>query len=151
MLSQLLIRFRRSLQRRGPPASTSVLVQLLIVLQLSQALANPMSSFHFRPQYHSRRGAAAAQLPSGLPPFLHRQTGLRQPSSLDLDLDMLSRQTYRGDTSPEDDLTVKKRSRTYVELRCGGIYDQSMFAKLEQVCDDCFNLYKEPQVHGMCR
>merc|ERR1719378_287284 len=43
------------------------------------------------------------------------------------------------------------RSRTYVQLRCGGIYDQQIFAKLEKVCDDCFNLYKDPEVHGLCR
>merc|ERR1719334_2405070 len=43
------------------------------------------------------------------------------------------------------------RSRTYVELGCMGIYDEQIFAKLEQVCDDCLNLYKEPIVHTVCR
>ena len=43
------------------------------------------------------------------------------------------------------------RSRTHVRLRCNGIYDQQIFARLEQVCDTCFHHYKDPEVHGLCR
>lgn len=41
--------------------------------------------------------------------------------------------------------------RSYVELKCRGMYDPSIFAKLSGICEDCYNLYRDPEVHGMCR
>jgi len=41
--------------------------------------------------------------------------------------------------------------RSYVELKCRGMYDPSIFAKLAGICEDCYNLYRDPEVHGMCR
>jgi len=41
--------------------------------------------------------------------------------------------------------------RSYVELQCRGMYDPGIFAQLDGICEDCYNLYREPEVHGMCR
>merc|ERR1719219_3302970 len=51
--------------------------------------------------------------------------------------------------SPANRFRFHKRS--YVELQCRGMYDPSIFAQLDGICDDCYNLYREPEVHGMCR
>ena len=41
--------------------------------------------------------------------------------------------------------------RSYSDLQCRGIYDASIFARLERVCEDCYNLYKDDEVLGLCR
>ena len=41
--------------------------------------------------------------------------------------------------------------RSYVSLQCRGLYDANIFSKLDGICEDCYNLYREPEVHGMCR
>ena len=41
--------------------------------------------------------------------------------------------------------------RSFARLDCTGMYDRSSFAALDSVCDDCYNLYKEPEVHSLCR
>ncbi len=45
---------------------------------------------------------------------------------------------------------VKKRTN-YVDLRCRGMYDQGILTQLERICEDCYNLYKDAEVHGYCR
>lgn len=34
---------------------------------------------------------------------------------------------------------------------CRGRYDAAIFTQLEHICEDCYNLYKEPDVHQLCR
>ena len=34
---------------------------------------------------------------------------------------------------------------------CRGKYDPSIYTQLDNICEDCYNLYKEPDVHQMCR
>ena len=41
--------------------------------------------------------------------------------------------------------------RSYVDLKCRGMYDPQIFAQLEEICEDCYHLYRQPEVHGMCR
>ena len=41
--------------------------------------------------------------------------------------------------------------RSYADLQCRGIYDASIFARLERVCEDCYNLYKDDEILGLCR
>ena len=41
--------------------------------------------------------------------------------------------------------------RSYADLQCRGIYDASIFASLERVCEDCYNLYKDGEIPGLCR
>ncbi|XP_034951409.1 ion transport peptide [Chelonus insularis] len=41
--------------------------------------------------------------------------------------------------------------RSYIDLGCKGVYDKSIFARLDRVCEDCYNLFREPQIHSLCR
>ena len=34
--------------------------------------------------------------------------------------------------------------------KCRGLYNPSAYKKLENICTDCYNLYKEPEVHTYC-
>merc|ERR1711990_346596 len=34
---------------------------------------------------------------------------------------------------------------------CRGRYDTAIFTTLDNICEDCYNLYKEPDIHSMCR
>ena len=43
------------------------------------------------------------------------------------------------------------QKRSYGDLDCGGMYDPSIFAQLDGICEDCYNLYRSPEVHGLCR
>ncbi|KAG8312633.1 hypothetical protein J6590_018273 [Homalodisca vitripennis] len=45
--------------------------------------------------------------------------------------------------------SVQKRS--FYDLQCKGVYDKSIFARLDLICDDCYNLFREPQLHQLCR
>lgn len=44
-----------------------------------------------------------------------------------------------------------KPKRSYVNLQCRGMYNQGILAQLERICEDCYNLYKDAEVHGYCR
>ena len=75
----------------------------------------------------------------------------RAPSAV-YDNQVLLRHFVHDKRSVPVDPNVGKRSgQSYMELSCDGAYDRQLFSRLERVCDDCYNLYKEPQVHGMCR
>lgn len=41
--------------------------------------------------------------------------------------------------------------RSFLELGCRGNFEQSYLARLERVCEECFQLYREPQVYNICR
>ncbi|CAG7730402.1 unnamed protein product [Allacma fusca] len=41
--------------------------------------------------------------------------------------------------------------RSFVSIQCRGTYDNEIFSKLSRVCDDCYNLYQEQEVHSLCR
>ena len=41
--------------------------------------------------------------------------------------------------------------QSHKELSCNGAYDSQLLSRLERVCDNCYNLYKDWQVHSMCR
>ncbi|CAG0895675.1 unnamed protein product [Cyprideis torosa] len=45
-------------------------------------------------------------------------------------------------------LSISKKS--FQDLKCGGMFDKSMYVKLERVCDECFRLYMNPDIHSMC-
>ncbi|GAB6022766.1 hypothetical protein CHUAL_006860 [Chamberlinius hualienensis] len=50
--------------------------------------------------------------------------------------------------TPTESAIVK---RSFVHLGCMGKYDRTIFAKLDRVCEDCYNLYREPGLHSDCR
>ncbi|XP_063921826.1 ion transport peptide-like isoform X1 [Zophobas morio] len=41
--------------------------------------------------------------------------------------------------------------RSFFDIQCKGVYDKSIFAKLDSICEDCYNLFREPQLHNLCR
>nr|BEG56311.1 crustacean hyperglycaemic hormone isoform 1 [Panulirus japonicus] len=47
------------------------------------------------------------------------------------------------------DHNVNKRA--VFDQSCKGVYDRSLFQKLDLVCDDCYNLYRKPYVATGCR
>ncbi|XP_023328149.1 ion transport peptide [Eurytemora carolleeae] len=49
-----------------------------------------------------------------------------------------------------DNSAQSKRNSGMPEV-CRGRYDAAIFTQLENICEDCYNLYKEPDVHQLCR
>ncbi len=43
------------------------------------------------------------------------------------------------------------RKRNHEDLQCRGLYDRRLLTQLERICEDCYNLFKDPEVHGFCR
>jgi len=43
------------------------------------------------------------------------------------------------------------QSKRNIPEDCQGRYDTAMYSQLESVCEDCYNLYKAPEVHQLCR
>jgi len=41
--------------------------------------------------------------------------------------------------------------RSFFDIQCKGVYDKEIFSKLDRVCEDCYNLYREPGLHSLCR
>lgn len=41
--------------------------------------------------------------------------------------------------------------RSFFNLQCKGVYDSAIFARLDRICDDCYNLFREPQLYTLCR
>ncbi|XP_014256377.1 ion transport peptide-like isoform X2 [Cimex lectularius] len=41
--------------------------------------------------------------------------------------------------------------RSFFDIRCKGVYDKSIFARLDRICEDCYNLFRAPQLHSLCR
>ncbi|XP_015913612.1 ion transport peptide-like [Parasteatoda tepidariorum] len=41
--------------------------------------------------------------------------------------------------------------RSFSGLGCMGVYDKSKFARLDRVCEECYQLFRESDVHTLCR
>lgn len=41
--------------------------------------------------------------------------------------------------------------RSFAGLGCLGVYDKGKFARLDRVCEECYQLYREPDIHAACR
>lgn len=39
----------------------------------------------------------------------------------------------------------------FVRLGCMGTFDRSKFARLDAVCEECYELFQEPDIHRRCR
>lgn len=35
--------------------------------------------------------------------------------------------------------------------KCGGDYDMAIYARMNQICQDCYNLYRDPEIFRGCR
>ncbi|KAB7504371.1 hypothetical protein Anas_09732 [Armadillidium nasatum] len=44
-----------------------------------------------------------------------------------------------------------KAKRRIFDTSCKGFYDRGLFAQLDRVCEDCYNLYRKPHVAAECR
>ncbi|KAG8187780.1 hypothetical protein JTE90_025818 [Oedothorax gibbosus] len=49
----------------------------------------------------------------------------------------------------ETDVGALKRS--FSDLGCMGVYDKAKFARLDRVCEECYQLFRESDVHTSCR
>lgn len=41
--------------------------------------------------------------------------------------------------------------RSFAGLGCLGVYDKAKFARLDRICEECYQLYREPDIHTACR
>ncbi|XP_037090862.1 ion transport peptide-like [Pollicipes pollicipes] len=41
--------------------------------------------------------------------------------------------------------------RSFAELKCRGVFNKVIFHELDAVCQECYTIYKEPELHGLCR
>ncbi|GIY33215.1 ion transport peptide-like [Caerostris darwini] len=41
--------------------------------------------------------------------------------------------------------------RSFSDLGCMGVYDKSKFTRLDRVCEECYQLFRESDVHTSCR
>ena len=41
--------------------------------------------------------------------------------------------------------------KNFNNLQCGGLYQKPIFSKLDSICNDCYKLYKEPEIYSLCR
>nr|XP_022902307.1 crustacean hyperglycemic hormone isoform X2 [Onthophagus taurus] len=43
------------------------------------------------------------------------------------------------------------KRQNFFHLECKGQYNKSVFARLDRICEDCYNLFREPEIHTLCR
>jgi len=41
--------------------------------------------------------------------------------------------------------------RSFFDIQCKGVYNKEIFAKLENICHDCYNLYRDSELYSLCR
>ncbi|XP_031627415.1 ion transport peptide isoform X1 [Contarinia nasturtii] len=46
--------------------------------------------------------------------------------------------------------TLAKRS-TFFEIECKGVFNKSIFYRLDRICEDCYSLFREPELHTLCK
>src|SRR6218665_1190780 len=46
---------------------------------------------------------------------------------------------------------INSESRSFSLLGCLGEYDISKFAELDRICEDCYQVYREPELNLSCR
>ncbi|KFM72109.1 Ion transport peptide-like protein, partial [Stegodyphus mimosarum] len=45
------------------------------------------------------------------------------------------------------ELSFREGKRSFSELGCMGVYDKAKFARLDRVCEECYQLFRESDVH----
>uniref|UniRef100_A0A7G3AA75 Putative crustacean chh/mih/gih neurohormone family n=1 Tax=Lutzomyia longipalpis TaxID=7200 RepID=A0A7G3AA75_LUTLO len=46
--------------------------------------------------------------------------------------------------------TLSKRS-SFFDIECKGVFNKSIFFRLDRICEDCYSLFREPQLHSLCK
>ncbi|KAI9577446.1 hypothetical protein GQX74_013689 [Glossina fuscipes] len=44
---------------------------------------------------------------------------------------------------------LSKRSN-FFDLECKGIFNKTMFFRLDRICEDCYQLFRETSIHRLC-
>lgn len=71
------------------------------------------------------------------------------------ELNHLNRQLHRIDMEQTDQqdgskpLTVHKKS--FSSIGCLGNFNKAKFARLDRICDECYQIYRDPEIHKTCR
>ncbi|XP_026463665.1 ion transport peptide-like [Ctenocephalides felis] len=65
---------------------------------------------------------------------------------LSQDAPIYQQSALTSDFSPH---SILKRS--FFDIQCKGVYDKGIFARLDRICEDCYNLFREPQLHALCK
>jgi len=61
-------------------------------------------------------------------------------------------QKYPAYSAPYSTFPVHNSKRNGgMPEECRGKYDTSIYTQLDNICEDCYNLYKEADVHQLCR
>ncbi|XP_023177801.1 ion transport peptide-like isoform X1 [Drosophila hydei] len=45
---------------------------------------------------------------------------------------------------------LSKRSN-FFDLECKGIFNKTMFFRLDRICEDCYQLFRETSIHRLCK
>ncbi|GIY33229.1 ion transport peptide [Caerostris darwini] len=48
-------------------------------------------------------------------------------------------------------ICVKEVERGFVSLGCMGTYVKADFFRLDRLCDECYQMFREPEVYMICR
>jgi len=46
--------------------------------------------------------------------------------------------------------SLAKRS-TFFEIECKSVFNKSIFYRLDRICEDCYQLFREPEIHQGCK
>ena len=44
-----------------------------------------------------------------------------------------------------------KRAYHQQNVGCRGVFNKAIFAKLDQLCNDCYDLFRLTEIHNLCR
>ena len=44
-----------------------------------------------------------------------------------------------------------RRTSSYLDIQCHGVFNKSVYARLNTICHDCYKMYKDHNLHGLCR
>nr|O15982.1 RecName: Full=Crustacean hyperglycemic hormones 7; AltName: Full=Pej-SGP-VII; Contains: RecName: Full=CHH precursor-related peptide 7; Short=CPRP 7; Contains: RecName: Full=Crustacean hyperglycemic hormone 7; Short=CHH 7; Flags: Precursor [Penaeus japonicus]BAA22562.1 Pej-SGP-VII [Penaeus japonicus] len=61
--------------------------------------------------------------------------------------------SLEGSSSPVTSLTRGRslNKRAAFDPSCTGVYDRELLGRLSRLCDDCYNVFREPKVAMECR
>lgn len=45
---------------------------------------------------------------------------------------------------------VQKRS-SFFDIDCKGVFNKSIFFRLDRICEDCYSLFREVELHSLCK
>ncbi|XP_070491555.1 ion transport peptide [Chironomus tepperi] len=45
---------------------------------------------------------------------------------------------------------VQKRS-SFFDIDCKGVFNKSIFFRLDRICEDCYSLFREVELHALCK